>query len=164
MRLVKLAKLASCGLLVSGCAVVSDRQPSEADVIILCTNAIHAYAHARDAGDGEAFGALFKEDAVMRIPGGEPTGREAIVAAMKTRAQNGPTAHLVTSVAIGLSADGAISANSQSLVVQNSDGAEGDAANRIEVLVRYSDKMVLEGDACLFAERAVSVTPLTGGN
>jgi uncharacterized protein (TIGR02246 family) len=68
-----------------------------------CRDLVVRAAHCTDSHRHEDFAALFTPDAVLTRPGGEPLrGREAILAAYRTRPAERITRHLITGSVIEL--------------------------------------------------------------
>ena len=151
-----LAVLALVGL-ISACSpnIASEATAIEANADA-CAKTINAYAHARDAGDADAFAALFTEDAVMTIGDMTLSGRDAIVAAMKTRAAQSATMHMVGSVVVDVVDRDTATARSYTAVFAPSR-ADLDEVARLLALATYQDDMILDGGACVFTKRTVTI-------
>jgi uncharacterized protein (TIGR02246 family) len=82
-----------------------------------CREVVEQSVRYVDAGDAEAFSQLFAEDAVLLRPNGQAIeGREAIYQAYAQRPADRLTRHLVTNVAVDVSADGQARARSYVLL------------------------------------------------
>jgi|GEM_PF-5924542 len=138
---------------VSGFSFVNAK---DHEIIIACQNTVNAYAHARDAIDGDAVGKLFTDQAVFAIGERRMQGRAAIVEAMQERGKQGATIHLVSSVAI--TPEGKNSARGLSYTLVMGETKSGKYEQ--QVIVQYDDIFEIKQGVCRFAQRSLKVMPV----
>lgn len=157
----RVAAVLVVGLTV-GCSHGAPGTPSvRPSVQAACAATVHAYAHARDAVDADAYGALFTADAIFRSGESKQVGRAAIVEALKTRGAGASTRHLVGSVMIAPGGPAAATGLSYALVLDSAAEADAPAAPfsaaRVLAFVRYEDVFVVEDGLCRFAARTATI-------
>lgn len=120
--------------------------------ILACRTLIETSVRHVDAGDAQAFAALFTEDAVLVRPNGSLLeGRAAIQAAYAQRAADRVTRHLVANVAVTLEADGRARAHSDVLLwtASTPDAADpvfGRRADARQLVGEFDDQLVKDAE------------------
>jgi len=114
---------------------------------------LHArYAHAFDAGDGDALAALFTADGQFVPPGADPlVGTEALRGFVSARTSDAPgMRHLVVNIVVDAEGDGA-RGSAYFLAFR----LGGDGQLRLRNLGRYDDRFVRAGDGWRIARREI---------
>lgn len=113
-------------------------------------------AWTSDEGTIDDYAQLFAEDAVLTFAGSTETGRDAIVAATRTRRDSGMSGpgsgrrHFVTTLRVTPESDSAAQADSYVLVV-----ADTPAGPSVSAMARYDDRLVKQNDTWQIAQRVV---------
>lgn len=118
---------------------------------LACRTLIETSVRHVDAGDAQAFAALFTEDAVLVRPNGSQLeGRTAIQAAYAQRAADRITRHLVTNVAVTLEGDDRAQARSYVLLWTGStpeaDPVYGRRADARQLVGEFDDTLTKAAD------------------
>ena len=153
MRVEKFAVIAAA-IALEAC---EERQGAGLNVESACLKTAMAYAHARDAIDPDAYGALFTEDARFTFAGATTEGRAAIVENLLERGPALPTRHIVGSAVVDVIDETRATGRSYAIVFTSGAGAEfptdelnGDS---LMAVVTYEDEYRVEDGACRIASR-----------
>lgn len=123
---------------------------SLADVDAGVRRAIATYVHALDDGDTEGVVATFTADGTVEMPMGSHTGHDALRAAYDGWKPRGPQRHLVLNTAIVQFTDDTASSVSDFVFL-----AKGEAWG-VQLVGRYVDELVRDGDRWLFVRRTAT--------
>ena len=126
-----------------------------------CLKTSHQYFIAVDAGDKDAFGALFADDAVLDLPGMSFSGRNEIDGFIDARPASRKTMHHMTSAVISPDEDGASGVVYALIHAEEAiEGGEEGQVSRALVSGIYHDRYVVEDGVCKFKARRLEISLL----
>lgn len=125
---------------------------------LACREVVERSVRHVDAGDADAFAALFAEDAALLRPGGAALqGREAIRRSYAARPADRITRHLVANTVVDIRADGLARACSYVLLWSGSadapDGAFGRPAHARQIVGEFDDLLRRQADGAWRIQR-----------
>ncbi|AZG45945.1 nuclear transport factor 2 family protein [Gordonia insulae] len=124
---------------------------THAEVAAAVRSVIGAHTQAQDAGQTDAVAALYADEAVLEVPGGDAiVGRAAVREAFAGWAPTTPQKHLVGNTAVSVAGD-TVRAISDVVFFQRTD-----AGWTPLIVGRYDDTFVLVDDAWQISRRSTT--------